>query len=170
MDRDRFDALTRFIASRGTRRGILGALASVPFAARQRAISAASDKAKGKGHDKSEDQEHGGQGQGHQHDDLCAELNCHLLPVPEGERPEFCCKGGFCSCGGACCPETECFQTGLNATHPQRVFCCTGPKLVICVPKDGIDPRAEDECCKGSCAACDDPQSQGIAGSYRRPR
>jgi hypothetical protein len=169
MDRDRFDTLTRAFARRTTRRVTLGALLGLGLLGRGRDSLAKPGKAKGKGHSTSPGKGHDkGKGCGHQNDKICAELSCEKVPVPVGEDREFCCKGGFCSCGGDCC-EDACFQTGTEES-PNRVFCCTGRNLVICRVPTGVPGEFRDTCCKGSCDACDAPGQTGIAGSYRRPR
>jgi hypothetical protein len=168
MDQDRFDTLSRALASTPHRRSLLGLILGAALLGRGGQSAAAGDKGKGKGHSQSGGEGHEkGKGEGHQCDKICADLACDDVkqtPVPPGARPEFCCKGGFCSCGGKCC-EGQCFQTGTEES-PDNVFCCTGPKLVVCqVLRNG---ELEDTCCKGSCDTCDDPNTSAIAGSYRR--
>jgi hypothetical protein len=162
MDQERFDALSRALASVRPRRGVLGLVLSATLLGHDSSVFAKSGKAKGKGHSKDGGQGYAkGKGRGHVCDKVCAELACEKTPVPSGKKAEFCCKGGFCSCGGSCC-EGQCFQTGAE-TNPTKVFCCTGPKMVVCPSASG-----RETCCEGSCDSCDAPGPSGIAGSYRR--
>jgi hypothetical protein len=170
MDRERFDALTRLFASKGSRRAALGAVIGVSLFQSGARVRAEPGKAKGKGHGKDRGAGHDkGNGQGHRNDGTCDPAACAALPVPEGAKPEFCCKGGFCSCGGTCCSEIDCFQSGLR-DEPINVFCCTGPKLVVCCEEDDCAKDRTATCCAGSCDACGAPGPSGIAGSYRRFR
>jgi hypothetical protein len=170
MDRERFDALTRLFASKQSRRAALGAVVGVSlFQGHARAL-AKPGQAKGKGHGKDRGAGHdASNGQGHQHDGKCNPLDCAKIPVPEGAKPEFCCKSGLCSCGGKCCADIDCFQSGLR-DEPIAVFCCTGPKLVICCESEDCTKDPQATCCAGSCDACGAPGPSGIAGSYRRFR
>jgi hypothetical protein len=170
MDRERFDALTRMFVAKRSRRGALVAVVGAALFQGGAHALAKPGKAKGKGHGKGHGAGHDtGAGQGHDNDGTCDPAACARLPVPEGAKPEFCCKGGFCSCGGKCCPGTDCFQSGLP-DEPINVFCCTGPKLVVCCEKDDCTRDPEATCCAGSCDACGNPGPSGIAGSYRRFR
>ena len=123
MDRDRFDALARLIASKRTRRTALASVLGFALVVPGRAVDADSGKARGKGHDKGRGKGHGAcSGHGHASEDACAGIKCRVDPVTN--KPEFCCKDGSCSCGGKCCGDA-CFQTGDELT-PTKVFCCTG--------------------------------------------
>ncbi|MGH2616514.1 MAG: hypothetical protein ACRDJC_14820 [Thermomicrobiales bacterium] len=166
MDRERFDVLTRLFASKQSRRAALGLLLSATLFGPGAHGLAKPDKAKGKGHNKSRGKGHDkgddhGHGHGHDQDGLCDAARCGTNP--ETGKRETCCKDGSCSCGGNCCA-TACFQVG-PIEHPDAVFCCTGPKRVICG-----ETKDDETCCEGSCDACDPPGPSGIAGSYRRPR
>ena len=162
MDRERFDALARLIASKRSRRGAIAAVLGLALMGPGREAFAESGKGRGKGHDKGRGKGHGASnGQGHACEDACAGRKCGIDPVTG--KPEFCCKDGSCSCGGKCCGDA-CFQTG-DVVTPNKVFCCTGSKKVICG-----ETKADETCCEGSCEACDTPGPAGIAGSYRRPR
>jgi len=122
-------------------------------------VSAKPGKAKGKGHSKGRGKGHAkGKGKGHEYDKVCADLACETKPVPIGQKKEFCCKGGFCSCGGACC-EGHCFQIGSDEKHPEAVFCCAGQNLFDC---------GGDSCVEGSSEDCNASEPELIAGSYRR--
>ncbi len=165
MDRERFDELTRLLSREQPRRVVLGSILGAALLGRGSHVLAAPGRAKGKGHSKDHGRGHDkGRGQGHENDKLCRDLSCGKLAVPEGDEPEFCCKGGFCSCGGKCCADA-CFWKGPEDAL-EDVVCCTGPKWVVCrVEIDGIQT---DTCCEGSCEACAPPGPSGIAGSYRR--
>jgi hypothetical protein len=162
MDHERFDALSRALASARPRRGVLGLVLGVTLLGHGSSVFAEPGKAKGKGHSKDGGSGHEtGKGKGHAFDRLCATLACEKYPVPSTEKAEFCCKGGFCSCGGSCC-QGECFQTG-DVANPTKVFCCSGPKLVVCETASG-----DQTCCEGSCENCDVIGPSAIVGSYRR--
>src|SRR5215211_63342 len=157
MDQERFDALSRALASARHRRGVLGLVLGATLFAHGSSVFAEPGKAKGKGHGKDGGDGHAkGKGKGHGSDKACAELACETI-VPENQKPEFCCKGGFCSCGGRCC-EGHCFQIGDDVLNPEEAFCCTGPKLFDC---------GGNICVEGSREDCAAPGPSLIAGSYR---
>jgi hypothetical protein len=146
MDRERFDALSRMVAQEQSRRAVFAALLSFAALGRGARVHANPGTAGGAGLSK-----------------RCHALQCgnpKLYPVPKGADPEFCCNGGFCSCGGECCANA-CFQTG-DPRSPNAVFCCTRPDRAIC------GPRGEETCCERSCDACGELGETGLAGSYRR--
>lgn len=166
MDRERFDSLARVIAAKRSRRGAVAAILGLAVLGHGSPVDATPGKAKGKGHSNNGGAGHDkGHGQGHGNDKVCADLACEKTPVPDGSEPEFCCKGGFCSCGGACC-EGACFQTGTD-DNPKQVFCCTGKMRVVCQVL--FEGELRDTCCDGSCEVCDAPGTSALAGSYRRP-
>jgi hypothetical protein len=161
MDHERFDALSRALASARPRRGVLGLILGATLLGHVSPVFAERGKAKGKSHSKDGNRGHeAGKGKGHASDRTCAALLCATIPVPDKQKPEFCCKGGFCSCGGRCC-EKQCFQIGSDEKKPEEVFCCTGPKLFDC---------GDDICVEGSIEDCAAPGPTLIAGSYRRRR
>ena len=164
VERERFDDLARVIATKRSRRGAVATFLGLAVLGHGAPVAARPGKARGKGHGTGSDHGHG-HGHGHDNDEVCAALACEKTPVPEGSKPEFCCKGGFCSCGGACC-DRACFQTGLD-DDPAKVFCCTGKKKVICQVE--FEGQLRDTCCEGSCANSDVPGTSALAGSYRRP-
>jgi hypothetical protein len=146
MDHEQFDMAMRVLASRQSRRSALAAILGITFFSRgvQTRDAAAARRRRHR---------------------RCAGLGCKKLPVPKGSEPEFCCKGGVCSCGGECCAAEACFQIGPT-DNPDRVFCCAGTDLHIC--GKGTDAT----CCGVPCEndQCPDPNLLGLAGSYRRPR
>jgi hypothetical protein len=161
MNDDRFDILTAVIASKKSRRRALGAILGIALLNQRSLFRADSGRAKRKSHSKGRGRGHDkGKSRGHEFDEQCTQLACETLPVPRTSRPEFCCEGGSCSCGGDCCDQA-CFQTG-SSTQPDQVFCCIGGGLVIC--GEGL----QETCCDGSCDRCRDPGPSGITGSYRR--
>jgi hypothetical protein len=163
MNYERFDVLTAVLASKLSRRRGLAEILGFALLNQGSLVGADPSKAKRKGHSKGRGTGHEkGKGRGHELHEQCTRLACETLPVPRGSRPEFCCPGGFCSCGGECCDQA-CFQTG-DQTNPDQVFCCTGEGLVIC----GEGPQAT--CCDVPCSQCQELGQSGIAGSYRRPR
>jgi len=166
MDHERIDALSRALAYPRPRRTVLGLVLGVTLLNHGSLVSAKPGKAKGKGHSKSRGTGHAkGKGQGHVSDKECASLACDEIPVPSGEKAEFCCKGGFCSCGGSCC-QGHCFQANGTDGKLASVICCTGKKLVEC--PGNTESKEDDTCCAGSCNACEVPGPLLIAGSYRR--
>ncbi len=103
MDHERFDALSRAFAFVRPRQSVLSLILGATLLSRSSSVLATPGKAKGKGHSK--DGGHGhetGKGKGHASDKICASLACEKYPIPSTGKAEFCCKGGFCSCGGSC--------------------------------------------------------------------
>ena len=174
MDHERFDALSRALASARPRRGVLGLVLGATLLGHGSSVFAEPGKAKGKGHSKDGGRGHEtGKGKGHAFGKACARLACDKQPVHEQQKQEFCCNGGSCSCDGDCCPG-RCFQKyDLNDKVTPDRHCC--PK-----PKDGgimcEDEKGEVVCCrynptkteKENCDSCTQLGTSWIAGSYRR--
>ncbi len=154
MDRNRFDALARALASKRSRRGALAMLLSSGFLRHSPQTLAARG---GKGHKK--------QCTPGADPNQCGKLHYPVLDragVVAGYEAESCCKNGFCSCGGQCCGN-GCFQTG-DERLPTKVFCCSDPQFVECPDASGEG----ETCCEGSCENCPQVGPGAVTGSYRR--
>jgi hypothetical protein len=155
MDRDRFDALARLLASKPSRRSVLAVFLSSAILRHGSPILA----------------EPGGKRPGKQctpgtDSDSCDNYRYPVSNTVSGKvtyEREVCCNNGFCSCGGDCNCGDACFQTGRERT-PERVFCCTEPGGKIC------GPAGDETCCEREleCQTCADLGAGGITGSYRR--
>jgi hypothetical protein len=177
MDHERFDALSRALASARPRRGVLGLVLGATLLGHGSSVFAEPGKAKGKSRSKDGNQGHEtGKGRSHAFGKACARLACDKQPVHEKQESEFCCNGGSCSCDGDCCPG-RCFQKyAPNGDVTPDRHCCPKPKDggIMCENEKGefsccvYDPaKSEEENCREGCAL---PwiESGLIAGSYRR--
>ena len=169
MDRERFDALTRLFASRGSRRGAVGALVGMALAGRSSDSSAEPGKGKAKGRGKGRG---GGSGNtpgrlpgggldpGEPGETGCIARLCPIDPAT-GKRG-FCCTGGWCSCGGRCCSGPDCWvvTTEISGDSPTRA------ESEHCQPPDGCVPCAghEGQCCT-SCGPVDSSGVQACLSS-----
>jgi len=174
MDHERFDALSRALASARPRRGVLGLILGATVLGHGSSAFAEPGKARGKGRSKDGNQGHEtGKGR---FGKACARLACDKQPVPNGEVREFCCTGSSCTCEGDCCPG-RCFQLyAPNGDLTPVRHCCPKPKDggIMCEDEKGevtccaYDPdKTEEENCSPD---CDTPWTDTtfIAGSYRR--
>ena len=164
MDRNRFDTLTRMIAARRSRRGALAVLLGAALFDNHPPVLADLDTGKGKGQPANRvEGRKTGKGQGRE-DAECTK-KCEKYIDPKTSESEFCCKGGFCSCGGKCCQ--ECLEELVippdGDVQVASAFCCKAP-MVVCPNPDGTTVN----CCKGSCNDCDEAGPGAITGSYRR--
>jgi len=173
MDHERFDALSRALASARPRRGVLGLILGATVLGHGSSAFGEPGKARGKSHSKDGAQGHEtGKGR---FGKACARLACDKQPV-ENKEPEFCCNGGTCSCDGDCCPG-RCLQyyDDRGGVTPVRHCCPKRKNGGIMGEKEkgeffccAYDPaKTEEENCSEDCKPpWIDPTL--IAGSYRR--
>ena len=152
MDRDRFNALARRLASKRSRRSVLAVFLSSAILRHGSPVLA----------------DPGGKRRSKQCEGSAPCDNYHypVSNIVSGKvtyEREVCCEDGSCSCGGDCNCSDACFQTGPERT-PERVFCCTGPGRKIC------GPAGDEMCCERElgCRSCADLGGGAITGSYRR--
>jgi hypothetical protein len=150
MDRERFDSLTRLFASRGSRRGALGALVGIALMGRSTDSSAEPGNGKGAGR---------GRGQGKGRDEApgrlpdggwdpdegstCIAAECP--PDPRTGKRGRCCPSGWCSCGDVCCATSDCWIVTTEVRGgdtPQRV------------EREYCEPPADCRQCSQSGSAC----------------
>ncbi len=173
MDHEHFDALSRLLANRGSRRTALGVLAGVALLGRSSEMLAKPGKGKAKGRDK---------GQGHGREDapgrlpdgggdpgeepICVATACPRDPATG--RLGRCCPGGWCSCGDVCCADDVCWISRTESRGGDT------PQVVVresCAPPTGCVQcrRSGSACCIG-CSPAGECMSSGpiSGGSIRR--
>jgi hypothetical protein len=169
MDHERFDALSRALASSRPRRGVLGLILSVTLLDQGTSVFAKPGKAKGNGRGKS-----GGRS-----------TTKRGRPVPNDpgwktcDDREHACHGDVC-CAGGCCPG-HCFWDVSEGEPGEPAFCCPKPKDggIMCTDRNGevrccaYSPgKSASENCRPDCPypklVVDEVGPTLIAGSYRR--
>ena len=138
MDRKQFDLLARVVARKGSRRGVLGALLGIALLAPEPQLLAKSRTTKSTGGEV-----------GTEKSKRRGPKECNIKKCPEGQpcpvcpsnlndgAPGTCCPGGFCSCGGECCPDCG-IESKMNpiteVTEDVSELCCF--------------PCGENSCCE----------------------
>ena len=146
MDGKQFDLLARVVARKGSRRSVLGVLLGIALLEPEPQLLAKSRKTKSTGGEV-----------GAEKSKRRGPKECNIKKCPEGQpcpvcpsnlnngAPGTCCTGGFCSCGGECCPDcgiVSVLDPDTELPRDVEELCCF--------------PCGEDACCErcSSVGAC----------------